>query len=129
MFGDVDESLVGLHGLLIDFELTEPVWKGPCVTNYRGIQMSEESYYVAYVGTTEREPLVYERYGELIQEMFNLISTKYPDASFHFGMLLKYRLTDIKRGFGDISISSPAKIEMREKVWELSRKLIAHNKA
>lgn len=121
LFGESDESLVGLRGLLTDFEIAGGI--APDGNPGSGIMASELSYYSNYNWLALRTPILYRRYPELMEALAEMVIRDYPAVAKSLGFQIKYRLESKDSGFGNPEIFSPEKSEMLQKlrtvVWRL----------
>lgn len=121
LYGEFDESLVGLHGLLTDFQIAGGIACNGQPGN--GIMQSELGYYAAYTWLAPREPIFYRRYAELMEALAEMVIRDYPTVAEKLGFQIKYRLESKNSGFGNPDIFSLAKTEMLERVravvWRL----------
>lgn len=106
MFGNEDESAVGLRGLLTDFELNGGIDRKTGKSG-QGFSLSLMNYHLGYFEATGRHPLAYRKFGELIVEIANLVKGTYPETSFALKDVLKTMLTT----YFD-SVTSKEKTEM-----------------
>ena len=79
-----------------------------------GLDPTITAYYRAFFSSTNRHPLAYQRFGELISELAELVQKKYPKAAPNLSRSIVYLLESETHGFASKSISSPAKVAMIE---------------
>lgn len=124
LYGLPDESIVGLRGLLTDFEVNggidQKTGKEGC-----GFGTSLLIYYIAYFASTNRKPLAYERFGELMEALAALIANRYPRVSPRFVEHLTCLVEETNFGFGSKEVQSEAKTQMLEKLAGLKESLTA----
>ncbi len=123
LYGSPDERMVGLCGLLTDFEVNGGI-DHKTHGEGRGFDGSLMTYYCAYFSFTNREPFVYERFGELMEAIASLIVSRYPKVAESFGEYIARRIEDTPYGFGSKEVQSPAKTIMLEKLEVLKSSLL-----
>ena len=121
LFGESDESLVGLRALLTDFQIAGGIT--PDGNPGKGINSSEQTYYSVYCWLASGTPIFYQCYAELVEALAEMVIRDYPAVAKRLGSQIKYRLESKDDGFGDPEISSPEETEMLRKVrtvvWRL----------
>jgi hypothetical protein len=127
IYGSPEQSMVGLRGLLTDFESNGGIDVKTGGTGF-GFDISLWMYYTAYFRVTNRSPLAYERFGELIEALSKLINKHYPKVSVVLAKEIEGRLNCPNHGFGDPTITSPAKTAMILKLQGISEGLLASDK-
>ncbi len=80
-------------------------------------------YHTAYFGPTEREALVYQRFGELLEAITGLVKENYHGVSAALATELSGMTTRRLGGFGTTEITSVAKTVLVAKLQALSSSL------
>jgi hypothetical protein len=110
MFGDERQSMTALQGLLIDFEINGGIDLDGSPGH--GFVQSITDYWIGYFFQECRGPIVYQRYGELMSALTDMVSTHYPKCLEPLAMEIRDLLDPDKPGFASQSITSPAKSEL-----------------
>lgn len=115
MYGNPDESMVALQGLVTDFETNGGInlKTGEAGTN---LHWSIFVYFLAYFVPNNLEQVTYERFGELVGAIAARVASEYPEASEKLGLEIANLLSNTEQGFGRKHITSPAKTAMIEKL-------------
>ncbi|MEN9613841.1 MAG: hypothetical protein RLZZ347_148 [Candidatus Parcubacteria bacterium] len=122
MYGAPDESLIGLHGLLTDFEVNGGIntLNGDVGS---GFHTSVHDYFMAYFAPNSREAIVYERFGELIHAITEIITTQYPKVVTALGAHINHLIVDEHLGFASSKFTSDTKTALIEKLKRLRDEL------
>ena len=122
MFGDLEESVAGLRGLLTDFEVNGGI-DHKTGNAGSGLNVSVYLYYVAHFWQEAREPICYQRFGELIEAITLMINTRYPKAAEAFAASIVGLLESSAHGFANKFTSEP-KAALLEKLSSLVDQLL-----
>lgn len=118
MYGATEDGLLGLHGLLTDFEANGGV-DTTCGGVGVGFNVSMSDYFLAYFAPTDREAIVYQRFGELIEALTQMIVNRYPKVVPTFSAHINHLIIDENLGFASTKFTSEAKTALIEKLKKL----------
>ncbi len=121
IFGNPDQQIVGLRGLLTDFELNGGISPKGGVGN--GFYTSLLDYFLGYFIHPKREPVLYQRFGELIEGLATLAKKKYPRICGRLAISIREKITSTDFGFGNTHVSSTAETELLAKLRMISDSL------
>lgn len=123
IYGNTDERVIARTGLLTDFEVNGGVnHKTGGVGEGFGLSISD--YYLAHFAPNGREPIIYERFGDLIARVGDLIANFYPNLAVSFVREIKYLLESPDRGFGNPKVTSLAKSAMMDDFSKLIDRML-----
>lgn len=120
--GDEDEAMVGLRGLLTDFENTGVLADDGKVNEY-GIGDSLRQYFVAYFHSQKLPAIRYARFADLMSATTSLVLGKFPLAKKILSEEIASRIFSEDCGFGRKDITSPEKTAMLGRLDKLVQKL------
>lgn len=118
--GSPDESMVGLRGLLTDFEANGGIDHETGVEG-SGFYHSLLMYYVAYFNPTNREAVVYDRFGDLLESIASMATEKYPKVMPAFQKHVGDLLIESQPGFASQEFRSEAKTSLIERLSSLQK--------
>jgi hypothetical protein len=119
MFGNADQQMVGLRGLVTDFQSNGGVnlqTGEPGAGLYHSLCM----YFDAHFWPNDREAFVYEKFGDLVCELGNLVRHQHPKCKMAFSEVVRRMLG---HQFGRKDITSAPKTLMVAKLNSLSAQL------
>lgn len=118
LFGLPDESMVGLQGILTDFEVNGGI-NHETNEEGAGFSLSLLLYFIAYFYATDREPILYQRFGEAMEAIETRMVARYPATALVFAKHISRLIKETPFGFGSKEIQSEAKTKMLEKLARL----------
>jgi hypothetical protein len=127
LYGQPDESMVGLRGLLIDFETNGGI---NLKTGEKGcgFDTSIRTYFVAYFAHTSREAIIYERFGDLLEAIGMQIKEQYPKVGAPFEAELGRMLQEGNHGFAGKEFQSEAKTGLIKRITTLKESFVTSDK-
>ncbi len=122
VYGNPDESMIGLRGLLTDFEHNGGIDKktgGPGA----GFNSTILRCFQGHFWPATYAPLMYQRFGELVDKIGTALISDYPKTSLSLYNLITSMMTAEHGGFASTTIRSEAKSQMLERLKLLMAKL------
>jgi hypothetical protein len=111
-----------LYGLDADFEFNGGISRKDMTTG-QGLKATITADYLAYFVPNPRSPIVYERFGELVEVIAEKVRSQYPKVSKRLAMEISALVKSQHCGFGRQDITSPAKTELLIKLGEIVEQL------
>jgi len=120
MWGDLDEKMLGLNGLLTDFEVNGGI-DHKTGDKGNGFGKSLLDYYIAYFAQNQRGTEAYLAFGELIDALFQMTKKRYPKILTELAKAIRSRMTETYYGFGNKEVTSPAKVALLSKLEAITQ--------
>jgi hypothetical protein len=120
--------MVGLRGLMIDFEMNGGVDYTTGKVG-QGFHISITDYFIAYFQPNDRASVVYLRFGELMEGIATMIKKRYPDVGPIFAVRMTKMTENKDLGFGSNGVTSVAKTQLIEKLGNLMYPMPGDSKA